>query len=222
MRACVQCGLSVGESATFCPVCGALFERADEIPALTETNAPLEPEPVTAEPEAASASEVDQAEEAAEEVEAADDDEAEDVAEEVDADDAGVEDVAEEKEAAEDPVDRRMAEVSALLDDAAGYEDADVAKAAALYQEAILGCLEATDDPLASSGVRGELLRGFDGLSSLLERQGLAEESLAVVDDAAALGLLNGADVERTESRDALRDRRESLRRALFADSAQL
>lgn len=240
MRACVQCGLSVGESATFCPVCGALFERAEEIPAMTESSAPFEAAPVVGEPEAPlvtaepeDAVEESEAAEPAEEPEAAGDpgspsdtdaEPATEVADKADevGDVAGLEEPAEAEKAAEDPVERRVAEVSVLLDDAAGCEDADVARAAALYQEAIVGCLEAADDPLASAGVRNELLRGFDGLSSLLERQGLADESLAVVEDAAALGLLNGREVDRTESRDALRERREALRRALFADSAQL
>ena len=118
--------------------------------------------------------------------------------------------------------DRKLAAVAVLLEAASGCEDADMSRAAALYQEAILGCLDAADDDGGFAGVERELLRGFDGLSALLERRGLAEEALEVVDDAAALSLLNGGERVAGGHRDALLARREDLRRLLYADSANL
>ena len=97
-----------------------------------------------------------------------------------------------------------------------------MSRAAALYQEAILGCLDAADGDGDFAGVEHELLRGFDGLSALLERRGLAEEALEVVDDAAALSLLNGGERVAGGHCDALLARREDLRRLIYADSANL
>ncbi len=94
--------------------------------------------------------------------------------------------------------------------------------APALNGEVVLACLDATEDPLGCEDAHVLLLSGFDGLSSLLERGGLPEEALAVVEDAASLGLLNGGDVTPSAPREALQERREGLRRILFADSAQL
>ena len=122
----------------------------------------------------------------------------------------------------EDPVARRLAEAGALLEEAAGSRETDPGRAGTLYGEAVLACLDATEDPLGLEDAHALLLCGFDGLSSLLERGGLPEEALAVVEDAASLGLLNGGDVAPSEPREALRERREDLRRILFADSAQL
>jgi hypothetical protein len=123
---------------------------------------------------------------------------------------------------APEPLDRKLAAVAVLLEAASGCEEADMSRAAALYQEAILGCLDVADEADGLGGVDQELLRGFDGLSLLLMRKGLAEEALGVVDDAAALGLLNGGACAAVGHRDALKDRREDLRQTLFADSAQL
>ena len=114
-----------------------------------------------------------------------------------------------------------MAEIAALLEFAGRCEDVNAARAAAVYGEAIVGCLEVTDDPLSAEPVRTELLRGFDRLSFVLERQGLPEEALAVVDDAASLGLLDGVNGSAPQC-GVLRDRREGLRRILYGDSAQL
>lgn len=171
MRACVQCGLSIGDTATFCQVCGTPVEPAATAPA-------AEPAPV-AEP-------------------------------------TGVE------VASEDALSLRMAEVLRLLQDASGCESTDAARAADLYREAICGCLEATEDPLGSEDVRRDLLRGFDRLSSVLQREGLPAEALDVVDSAASLGLLDSPREMDQEQLGSLRDRRESLRHILHGDSAQL
>jgi hypothetical protein len=118
--------------------------------------------------------------------------------------------------------DRKLAAVAVILEAASVCEDADMSRAAALYQEAILGCLDAADDAGGFAGVERELLRGFDGLSALLERRGLAEEALEVVDDAAALSLLDGRERVAGGHCDVLLVRRENLRRLLYADSASL
>lgn len=180
MRACVQCGLSMSETATFCQVCGARVEAT----------AAAEPELAAAEAAAGHA--------------------------------ADPQPGPEPQEPAEDLLERRMAEVSALLEDAAACEDGDPAAAAVLLREAIVACLDAAEDPLGSERVSRDLLCGFDRLSALLQREGLAEEALEVVDDAALLGLLSGDDQAAAWHRDALKDRREDLRRTLFVDSAQL
>jgi len=177
VRACVQCGLSISETATFCQVCGARVEAQPLAMAVAE------PEPVA---------ELERAAEPAPE------------------------------ESPEDALERRMAGVSALLEEAATSEDGDPAAAAAVLREAILECLDATEDPTGSDRVRRDLLCGFDRLSALLQREGLPKEALEVADDAAALGLLSGGDEVAAWHRDAVRDRREDLRRILYADSAQL
>jgi hypothetical protein len=115
--------------------------------------------------------------------------------------------------------DRKMAEVAALLELGSRCEESDPARAAVAYSDAVVGCLEADDDPLGSDAVRRGLLRGFDRLSFVLERQDLPDEALAVIDDAASLGLLDGADEDASELRGSLRARRESLRRTLSGDS---
>ena len=182
MRACVQCGLSIGDSATFCQVCGTPAEPAATTPAVEP--AAMVP---AAEPEAAVLSPG-----------------------------AAVED------APEDVLSRRMGEVLRLLQDASGCESTDAARAADLYREAICGCLEATEDPLGSEDVRRDLLRGFDRLSSVLQREGLPAEALDVADSAASLGLLDSPCEADQEQLGALRDRRESLRHIIHGDSAQL
>jgi hypothetical protein len=187
--------LSISETATFCQVCGARVEA----PAVATAEA--EPElaaglDAAAEPESGLTAEPQPS--------------------------PTTEPGSEPEESGEDPLERRLAEVSSLLDDAAACEDGDPAAAAVLLRESILVCLDAADDPLASERVRRDLLCGFDRLSALLQREGLAEEALEVVDDAALLGLLSGGDHAVAWHRDALKDRREDLRRTFFVDSAQL
>ncbi len=197
MRACVQCGLSISETATFCQVCGARVEAQAVATVAAEPvagpEAVTEPEPaVAAEPVAGP--------------------EPQTVAEpEPEAEDS-----------AEDAVQRRTAEVSSLLEGAAACEGSDPAAAAVLLREAVLACLDATDDPLGSERVSRDLLCGFDRLSALLQREGLTEDALEVVDDAASLGLLSGDDQAGASHRAALKGRREELRRAHIVDAAQL
>ena len=81
--------------------------------------------------------------------------------------------------------------------------------------------LDVSDDPLDLPDARRHLLRGLDGLSLVLARQGLSEEALAVVDDAASLGLLEGGDDVGAVHRAALNARREELLRAIFQDSTE-
>jgi hypothetical protein len=125
-------------------------------------------------------------------------------------------------ESADDALERKMAEIAALLEFGSRCEDANPARAAVVYGEVVVGCLEVSDDPLASEPVRRDLVQGFDRLSFVLERQGLPEEALAVVDDAVALGLLDGEDAVSPPQVGSLRDRRENLRRLLYGDWAQL
>jgi hypothetical protein len=125
-------------------------------------------------------------------------------------------------EPADDARERKMAEIAALLEFGSRCEEANPSRAAVVYGEVVVGCLEVSDDPLASEPVRRDLVQGFDRLSFVLERQGLPEEALAVVDDAVALGLLDGEDAMSPPQIGALRDRRENLRRLLYGDSAQL
>ncbi len=285
MQACVQCGLSIGEAASFCPVCGTRVGDGVAVATAVETGAPPAPavdseagagyEPQALEPQAPAfdatglepleplTNEPDRDEPGPEpapglvsefqpagdhasgaDPEAArldavpvtgrsaildaepDPDRAELVADLASehADDAAAEaqGAAQAEESPEDVDERRMAEIAALLEFAGRCEDVNAARAAAVYGEVIVGCLELTDDPLAAEPVRRDLLRGFDRLSFVLERQGLPDEALAVVDDAASLGLLDGADGLAAPQRDALRDRREDLRRILYGDSAQI
>jgi len=118
-------------------------------------------------------------------------------------------------------VEQRLATLSAVLHDAAGLESTEPARAADLYRDAIVAALDVSDDPLDLPDARRHLLRGLDGLSLVLARQGLSEEALAVVDDAASLGLLEGGDDVGAVHRAALNARREELLRAILPDSAE-
>jgi hypothetical protein len=279
VQACVQCGLSIGDLATFCPVCGTPVGDGVAVAIAAEAGAPLasglEPEldeslePDARESEPAMQPEPEQAAAPVTELESdsrhASDANAEfahlDAAPVIghgailDADpEAGSAELvselvgghkaqtgaeleapeAEEPADAEEPEpakveespeqarERRIAEIAALLEFAGRCEDVNAARAAAVYGEAIVGCLGVTDDPLSVEPVRTELLHGFDRLSFVLERQGLPEEALAVVDDAASLGLLDGENGAAAPQRGVLRDRREGLRHVLYGDSAQL
>jgi hypothetical protein len=198
--------LSISETATFCQVCGARVEAQAVVPAVVSPESVAAPE-LTAElqPPAAAPAEAE-SEFASGQSAAAE----------------PAPGLTGQPESGDDAADRRLAEVSSLLDAAAACEDGDPAAAAGLLRESILVCLEPADDPLASERVCRDLLCGFDRLSALLQREGLTEEALEVADDAALLGLLSGRDHAAAWHRDALRDRREDLRRTLFVDSAQL
>ena len=282
----MQCGLSIGESAKFCPVCGTRIGDGDGAavatavepgaplapaldpdagasfaPEVSESDAPgLEPEvrpeqlpaaglvselesdpkhAADADPESAhldagpvighsaileAAPDADRAELVADLAADHADDAAEEAAatEEASEEPEELVEPAEPEESPEEIRERRMAEIAALLEFAGRCEEVNAARAAGVYGEVIVGCLDITDDPLGAEPVRRDLLRGFDRLSFVLERQGLPEEALAVVDDAASLGLLDGEDGVAASQRGALRDRREGLRRILYGDSAQL
>ena len=99
--------------------------------------------------------------------------------------------------------------------DAERFEKSDPARSAALYRDAILGLLEAAADPLEHEGVRRDLLQIFDRLSLVLKREGLPAEALEEIDCAASLGLLDCQDYGIKGHREALKKRRESLRRSL-------
>lgn len=284
MQACVQCGLSIGESARFCPVCGTRIGDGVAAAAAVEAGAPIAPAPdpaapasfepaaglvtelerapgpasdadpeaahldaapvighgaildaeadaggaelvadLAAEHAAASGAEIETTAELemGAEIETGDETEPDVIVAESEKLEDPV-DLAEPEESAEDVRERRMAEIAALLEFAGRCEDVNAARAAGVYGEAIVACLDVSEDPLAAEPVREDLLRGFDRLSFVLERQGLSEEALAVVDDAASLGLLDGEDGAVAPQRGALRDRREGLRRILYGDSAQL
>jgi hypothetical protein len=57
MRLCTQCGLSIGETSTFCPVCGAIADPVEAAPATTPTPAPVTPSATTPTPAPAPAAE---------------------------------------------------------------------------------------------------------------------------------------------------------------------
>ena len=112
---------------------------------------------------------------------------------------------------------RRLREASLPLREARQCESTDPVRSVALYREAILRLLEAAADPLDRAGVRHDLLLVFDRLSLVLKREGLPVEALEEIDCAASLGLLVCRDHGIKGHREALRKRRESLRRALDA-----
>ena len=233
----MDCGLSVSETATFCAVCGARFDAVPEPGQVVDLCAPVAPSSPVAPGHPVAADDVvkpdrwdnDEWHEATPALVA--DlglEPAEQDGSSLDADTGAASRSTaavpepETPEPEEDPVARRLAEAGALLEEAAGSRETDPGRAGALYGEVVLACLDATEDPLGCEDAHVLLLSGFDGLSSLLERGGLPEEALAVVEDAASLGLLNGGDVTLSAPREALQERREGLRRILFADSAQL
>lgn len=296
MRACEQCGLSIGDTATFCPVCGA---RCAPLPVAKDEPAPaVESEPaewdprvgfagswgpevgadptpvpglaarpwpesgwrpeedlrVDARPESEQAQPGSGEQPPADESRPADDTEftpgqslrwsagSESTPETESARVAEAQPQAEaeaqvkpgaepepeaEAEPAPEPeaepvsVEQRLAALSTVLHDAAALESTEPARAADLYRDAIVAALDVSDDPLDLPDARRHLLRGLDGLSLVLARQGLSEEALAVVDDAASLGLLEGGDEVGAVHRAALNARREELLRAILPDSAE-
>ena len=118
------------------------------------------------------------------------------------------------------PIAARLREASAVMRDAGALEKTDLARSAARYREAILLLLESSDDPLESESVRRDLVRGFDRLSLVLKRAGLAEEALEEADCAASLCLLDESGGA-ARQRAALVKRRDSLRRSLAATASE-
>ena len=190
MRACEQCGLSIGDTATFCAVCGA---RAEPMTSTVQAPAPEAPGlQMAAAPGAGGSGPT-----------------------------GGSPGVAEDgpPSAAEDAPPRRRRAVSPPMVDAGRLEKTDPARSATLYREAILGLLESAADPLDDEGARRDLLMIFDRLSLVLKREGLPGEALEEIDSAASLGLLDCRDRGVKGHREALRKRRESLRRTLKAEA---
>ena len=190
MRACEQCGLSVGESATFCMVCGA---RVDPV---SRTNV-VAPEESATQSAAASAPKGDAG-----------------VGERAVGRDVPAED------APQDATSRRVRDAALPMHEAGDVEKTDPERAVALYRESILRFLEAAADPLDQETVRHDLLVVFDRLSLVLKREGQPEEALEEIESAASLGLLDCRDHGIKGHREALAKRRESLRRALGGPSA--
>jgi hypothetical protein len=196
MRACEQCGLSIGDSATFCMVCGALVDQPAAAAVATATVAApgstLAPDGV----EVAAAQTV-----------------------------AG-QPVPEQQQAVtaadtpQDAMSRRVRDAALPMREAGDIEKTDPERAVALYRESILCFLEAAADPLDQETVRHDLLVVFDRLSLVLKRQGQPEEALEEIDSAASLGLLDCRDRGVKGHREALAKRRESLRHTLGGGSA--
>jgi hypothetical protein len=93
-------------------------------------------------------------------------------------------------------------------------EKSDAPRAAMLYRQAIVEYLESSEDPLDSPFLSGVLQSVFDRLSLVLKRAGLPDEALEEIDCAASLGLLDEGCGTKA-ARAALGKRRESLRRGL-------
>jgi hypothetical protein len=105
------------------------------------------------------------------------------------------------------------------MHNAGGRDKKDPTRAAELFRAASVRFLEGTEDPLEREDVRRDLLYIFDRLHLVLRRQGLTAEALEEVESAASLGLLDCQDHGVKGHREALRKRRESLRRAVKRDS---
>jgi hypothetical protein len=116
-----------------------------------------------------------------------------------------------ETPAPEPPVTLSVAELEA---EARASEKTDPARAAALYRQAIVTSLEASDDPLAERSARRDVQRMFDRLSLVLKRSGLLDEALEEIDTAAYLGLVDDETCGTKAQRDSLAKRRDALRRA--------
>jgi hypothetical protein len=196
MRACAQCGLSVGETAAFCPVCGATAESL-------MGSAPADADLRSAAVQAAQIP--------------ADDGSAR---QSTDAEAAPPSSVPRHHQ--EDVGPRLRWKATAPVPSAAEYEKSDPVRAVHLYRSAILTLLETTEDPLDREDVRRGLVCIFDRLSLVLKREGSPEEALEEADCAASLGLLDCEDRGVKKQREALRKRRESLRRSVEQTSSHL
>ena len=189
MRACSMCGLSVGRTATFCPVCGSLADALVEVPVPARRVAVAAPPQSTTTSHSQAGHNGDGA-----------------VA-------SGVAHAAPDGDTPEGSP--RLAGIAKSLREASGCEKRDAPRAAEAYRLAIIGYLEAVDDPLGSVEVRKGLLKSFDRLSLVLKKEGLTDEALEQAETAAALGLLECRDPGVKGHREALERRLESLRRAV-------
>ena len=193
MRSCRQCGLSIGDTSAFCPVCGALADPAD-----APAPAPPEPEPgASAAPAMAPVSEPGSGTAESRMPEAA------------------APAPAPAASAPGEEASPGFPGASDLESEAHRCEKADPPLAAALYRQAIIEYLASQDDPLGDPLVRRDLQRAFDRLSLVLKRSDLPEEALEEIDSAAYLGLLDADGRGSKTRREALVKRRDSLRRGV-------
>ena len=206
MRACEQCGLSIGDSATFCMVCGA---HVDPPAGLTEA------------PPGASGAALESAQNVTR-------NSAQNVTQ------GAVQSVVQSganatgqvpgrdvlaEDDPEDAASRRVRVAALPMREAGDVEKTDPARAVTLYRDSALRLLEAAADPLDHETVRHDLLAIFDRVSLILKREGRPEEALEEIDSAASLGLLDCQDHGIKGHREALKKRRESLRHALDGGS---
>jgi len=194
MRACEQCGLSIGDSATFCMVCGA---RVD--PSASPTEAPPTvgsdaPGPAQAVAQSPMESAVQGGANATGQT-------------------LGQDGLAEDDP--QDAASRRLHAAALPMREAGEVEKTDPARAVTLYRDSALRLLEAAADPLDHEAVRHDLLVIFDRVSLILKREGRPDEALEEIDSAASLGLLDCRDHGIKGHREALKKRRDSLRHAL-------
>jgi hypothetical protein len=206
MRACKECGLSIGDAATFCPVCGTIAQPWEASPTTTPPPAlvardravevsveevpreevlPVEAPPVEAPP--------------------------------VDAVPLAVlpEEVPPEEAHAPDAEASRGVLAADYESEARRCEKTDAPRAVALYRQAIVEYLDSTEDPLASPSARRDVQRLFDRLSLVLKRSDRYEEALEEIDSATYLGLVDDEDCGTKAHREALSKRRDTLRRAV-------
>jgi hypothetical protein len=109
---------------------------------------------------------------------------------------------------------RGIGAASAHEAEARRCETTDAPHAAALYRRAIVEYLESSEDPLDNESVRRDMQRVFDRLSLVLKRSGQIDDALEEIDSAAYLGLVDGEECGTKSHREALRRRRDVLRRA--------
>ena len=218
MRVCSQCGLSIGDTATFCQVCGALVEPlpTDEAKAASDQLVPL-----------------DVAQAAPDQLVPLDTAQVASVGLiRHDGHNGGPAGIAETSgddlataTATDAALDRAASPVAdfdlSRLDVVAQYvaaakdcEKTDPARAVALYRQAIVDYLDCGDDPLGLPGVGGRLVFVFNRLSLVLKRSDQQDEALEEIDSAAALGLLDRADFGYRREREALTKRAAALRAA--------
>jgi len=206
MRACEQCGLSIGDSATFCTVCGARFD-----PPTSQSEAPPGASSATQDPAQSTTQSPAQSTTQSPAQSAVQD-----------GADAGGQTLSQDvlaEDVPQDAASRRLRVAALPMREAGDAEKIDPARAVTLYRDSALRLLEAAADPLDHESVRHDLLAIFDRLSLLLKRQGQPEEALEEIDSAASLGLLDCQDHGIKGHREALKKRRESLRRALDGGS---
>jgi len=219
VRLCSQCGLSIGDTATFCQVCGALVDPlpTDEGQAASDRLVPL-----------------DVAQAAPDQLVALDGTPAAPVvivghdghnggpAGPEESSDGDLTAAGAPDEALDEPAGPPVADLDLTrLDIAAQYvaaakdcEKTDPGRAVALYRQAIVDYLGCDDDPLALPGVGGRLVFVFNRLSLALKRSDLQGEALEEIDSAAALGLLDRDDFGARREREALTKRAAALRAA--------